>query len=302
MKEKNKSWVPAYLALGIIWGCSFIFIKFGLEFLTPVGVAFGRCALGALALTLISKFRKISFPREPKLWLHLWVVALLLNVLPGVLFAYAEIRVTSILAGMINAVTPLTTLLAMLILFRGEKVERYKIFGLAIGFLGVLTLLGSWHGFGQNPPLAVFALLGAVTCYGVSFPYIRKFILPAKLPPEALATAQVSLAALTLLPLYFVTGVARTSSRPVSILAMLTLGILGTGYAYILNFKIMAAAGSAIASTVTYLTPVVAVVVGLLFLGEKIKWYQELGGVIILIGAAVGQGRIRISRVEKLRV
>ena len=100
---KKNNWLPAYIALGIVWGCSFIFIKLGLEFLTPFGVAFGRCAFGALALIIIAKLRRIPLPREKSTWLKLWVVSLLLNVLPGILFAYAEVRVTSVVAGIVNA-------------------------------------------------------------------------------------------------------------------------------------------------------------------------------------------------------
>ena len=92
---KQKSWLPAYLALGLVWGCSFIFIKLGLEFLTPFGVAFGRCALGALALVVYAKLKKIALPTDPAIWRKLWIVALLLNVIPGILFAYAEVHVTS---------------------------------------------------------------------------------------------------------------------------------------------------------------------------------------------------------------
>ena len=294
---KEKGWLPAYIALGIVWGCSFIFIKLGLEFLTPVGVAFGRTALGAIALLIISKSRKVSLPKNRRVWVHLWVAAMLLNVVPGVLFAYAEIKVTSILAGILNALTPLMTLLAIMVVFRAEKPKRYQVLGLIIGFVGVSTVLGIWHGLGQNSIPAVLALVAAVTCYGIVFPYSRKFILPYKLQPEALATAQVSLAAVTLLPLYMMDGIARDNYQLGSVLAMLALGILGTGYAYIWNFEIMAAAGSAIASSVTYITPVVAVIVGALFLGESVSWNEPLGGAIVLLGAAIGQGRIKVNRV-----
>jgi len=294
---KEKSWLPAYVALGIVWGCSFIFIKLGLAFLTPVGVAFGRTSLGAIALVLVCKSRNVSLPKDRRIWGHLWIVAMLLNVVPGVLFAFAETNVTSILAGIINAVTPLMTLLAIMIVFHEEKPKRYQVFGLFIGFAGVLTVLGVWHGLGENSTLAVLALVVAVTCYGVAFPYSRKFVLPHKLQPEALATAQVSLAAATLLPFYLFSSVGKDHYRLGSILAMLALGILGTGYAYIWNFQIMAAAGSAIASSVTYVTPVVAVIVGVLFLGEHVSWNEPLGGAIVLLGAAISQGRIRVNRV-----
>lgn len=293
--HKNSSnWLGLYIALGLVWGCSFIFIKLGLEFLTPVGVAFGRVSLGALTLVFWARFKGIDLPKDKKLWLHLWAVSLLLNVIPGVLFAFAETKVTSILAGIINAVTPLMTLLAIMIAFREERPKNYQVVGLLIGFLGVLTVLGAWKGLGTNPIVAVFALLLAVTCYGVSFPYSRKFVLPHKLKPEALAAVQVSAGALTLLPFYLIDGIAKDEYRPGPVLAMIALGVFGSGFAYIWNFKVMEAAGSAIASTVTYVTPVVAVIVGIIFVGEKVSWYEPVGAAIVLIGAAIGQARIKI--------
>ena len=292
--KNNSNWISLYIALGVVWGCSFIFIKLGLEFLTPIGVAFGRVSLGALTLVFWAKYKGIELPKDKKLWLHLWVVALLLNVIPGVLFAFAETKVTSILAGIINAVTPLMTLLAIMIAFREEKPKNYQVVGLLLGFLGVLTVLGAWKGLGANPVGAVLALLLAVSCYGVSFPYSRKFVLPHKLKPEAIAAAQVSTGALTLLPFYLIDGIAKDEFRPGPVFAMIALGVFGSGFAYIWNFKIMEAAGSAIASTVTYVTPVVAVIVGIIFLGESIVWNEPVGAVVVLLGAAIGQERIKV--------
>jgi len=182
-KSKSQSWLGLYIALGIVWGCSFIFIKLGLEFLTPFGVAFGRCALGALTLLIYLKIKGLTLVRDKKLIGHLWVVALLLNVIPGIFFAWAETEVTSILAGIINAVTPLMTLIAIMLVSRNEKPTTPQVFGLLLGFLGVLTVLGAWQGLGDNPLWAILILLTAVTCYGFSFPYSRRFILPAQLKP-----------------------------------------------------------------------------------------------------------------------
>ncbi len=293
--HKNSSnWIGLYIALGVVWGCSFIFIKLGLEFLTPIGVAFGRVSLGALTLVFWAKFKKIQLPRDKKIWLHLWVVSMLLNVIPGVLFAVAETEVTSVLAGIINAVTPLMTLLAIMIIFREEKPKSFQVLGLLLGFIGVLTVLAVWQGLGDNPLGAVIALLLAVTCYGFSFPYSRKFVLPRKLKPEALAAVQVSTGAITLLPFYLIDGIAKDEYQPGPVFAMIALGVFGSGFAYIWNFKIMEAAGSAIASTVTYVTPVVAVIVGIIFLGESVAWYEPVGAGIVLLGAAVGQQRIKL--------
>jgi len=250
--------------------------------------------MGALTLVFWAKYKNIQLPTDKKILFHLWVVSLLLNVIPGVLFAVAETEVTSILAGIINAVTPLMTLLAIMIVFREEKLKSYQVLGLLLGFVGVLTVLGAWKGLGENPIGAVLALLLAVTCYGFSFPYSRKFVLPRKLQPEALAAVQVSAGALTLLPFYLIDGIAKDEYRPGPVFAMIALGVFGSGFAYIWNFKIMEAAGSAIASTVTYVTPVVAVIVGIIFLGESVAWYEPVGALIVLLGAAIGQQRIKL--------
>ena len=287
----RKSWLPAYLALGLVWGCSFIFIKLGLEFLTPFGVAFVRCALGAITLLIVVKLMRINLPKEKSTWYKLWVVAMLLNVAPGILFAYAQLHVTSVLAGIINATTPLATLGVMLIAFREEKLKAEQIYGLLLGGLGVMIVLGIWQGIGDNQLTGVIALLIAVTCYGISFPYSKRNIIPLGLKPEAAATTQLIMAAITLLPFYLYDGISQDNYRPVNIFAMLALGILGSGFAYIWNFSIIAAAGSSIASSVTYLTPVVAVFVGWLFLGEVIVWHEPVGALLVILGAAVSQGR-----------
>ena len=289
----NKSWVPLYVALGVVWGCSFIFIKLGLEFLTPFGVAFGRCALGAITLLIALKIMGLRLPKERSIWRHLWVVSLLLNVIPGILFAVAETEVTSILAGIINAVTPLMTLLAIMIVFREEKIPSHQVIGLILGFIGVLIVLGAWNGLGTNPWWAIGALLLAVACYGISFPYSRKNVLPLKLKPEVMAATQLVAATITLLPFYLFDGIAEDNYQIGPVLGMLGLGIFGSGFAYIWNFKIMAAAGSAIASSVTFVTPVVAVIVGIIFLGESITWNEPVGGLVVLISAAIAQARFK---------
>ena len=298
-KSKSQSWLGLYIALGFVWGCSFIFIKLGLEFLTPFGVAFGRCALGALTLLIYLKIKGLTLVRDKKLIGHLWVVALLLNVIPGIFFAWAETEVTSILAGIINAVTPLMTLIAIMLVSRNEKPTTPQVVGLLLGFLGVLTVLGAWQGLGDNPLWAILILLTAVTCYGFSFPYSRRFILPAQLKPEVMAATQVTLAAFTLLPLYLFDGIAKDQYRVGPVLAMVALGVFGSGFAYIWNFTIMRDAGSAIASSVTYVTPLVAVLVGFIFLDEIPHWYEPLGATIVLLGAAIAQGRIKVFR-EKI--
>ena len=295
----RKSWLPAYIALGVTWGCSFIFIELGLEFLTPFGVAFVRCALGAITLLIIVKVRKIALPKDKSTWRKLWIVALMLNVVPGILFAFAQQYVTSVVAGIINATTPLMTMVFMLLLFREQKLKSEQIIGLLIGATGVMVVLGIWKGIGDNQLIGVVALLLAVSCYGYSFPYTTRKILPLGLKPEAAATIQLCMAAITLLPLYLFDGIAEENYRLTPLLAVLALGVLGSGFAYIWNFSIIAAAGGSIASTVTYVTPVVAVFVGWLFLGEQITWHEPVGAAFVILGAAITQGRFTSKVVSK---
>lgn len=289
---KNSSWIPIYLALGFVWGCSFIFIKLGLEFLSPFGVAFGRCALGAITLLIILKIKRLKLPPLGRVWLHLWLISFLLNSIPGVLFALAETEVTSILAGILNATTPLMTIIVIFLAFRDDKPKKFQLLGLLIGALGVLVVLGAWRGIGENPLWAVLILLIATLGYGISFPYSKKFIIPLQLKPEVAAATQLLVASLTLLPFFIFNGIVSTEVRLPAMSAMFALGIFGSGFAYIWNFQIIERAGSAIASTVTYVTPVVAVIVGIMFLGEKLEWYEPIGGFIVLLGAATSQGRL----------
>lgn len=299
--KKNSGWIAPYLAVGVVWGCSFIFIKLGLEFLTPFGVAFGRCALGAITLLIVARIRGFNLPQGRAIRFHLWIVALLLNVFPGILFALAETEVTSILAGIINAVTPLMTLIAILVVNREEKPKPFQIIGLAIGFSGVLIVLGAWKGLGDNPLWAILILLLAVTCYGFSFPYTRRFVMPYKLQPESIVAMQLTLAAITLLPLYLFDGISSDNYSLGPVLGMLALGIFGSGFAYLWNFRVMELAGSAIASSVTYLTPLVAVIVGLAFLNEHLTWHEPVGALVVLLGAAIAQERIPLRKRETNR-
>ena len=288
----KKSWLPAYLALGLVWGCSFIFIELGLVFLSPFGVTFVRCALGAITLLIFAKARKVELPKGKAIWKKLWVVAMLLNVVPGVLFAFAQQYITSALAGIINATTPLMTLIFMLLIFREEKIKREQVYGLLIGALGVMTVMGVWKELGGNQLIGIIALLIAVACYGVSYPYSTRNVIPLGLKPEALATGQLLMATMTLLPLFIFDGFSSNNYESRSIIAMLCLGIFGSGFAYIWNFSVTAAAGSAIGSTVTYITPVVAVIVGWLYLNEEIVWHEPVGALVVIIGALLSQGRL----------
>jgi drug/metabolite transporter (DMT)-like permease len=282
-----------YTVAGLIWGASFLFIELALTFLTPVGVAFGRTAFGAMAMLVAMMIFRTKLPTSFEAWKHLTIAGILMSSVPFVLFSYAQTEVTSALAAIINAVTPITTVIVILIAFRAEKLKPHVIFGIVIGLLGVLVVLGAWQGFEENNPLAIIAMLVAVVLYGIGTPYVRKYVTPLNLATEVSVFGQVGTAALTLLPIYLLSGPLITSVPDVqSVAAIVTLGAFGSGVAYLLYYKILDIVGSAIASSVTYVTPIIAVILGVWLLGEELHWYEPVGGLIVILGAAISQGSV----------
>ena len=290
--KKSSNWLFSFILLGIIWGSSFLFIKEGLQILSPFGIAFWRTALGAVVMALIIVIRRHKLPGTLKQWALIWVGGLLMSGVPAALFGYAQQHVSSALASILNASTPIFTVIAIMIAFRDEKPKRYVVVGLLIGLLGVGIVLAVWSGFGVNDPLAIGALVLAVTCYGFGTPFTRKYISTMSIGSESAVFVQVSTSALTMLPLYLLTGpVFIGDLAPIPVISMLILGFIGTGFAYVAYYDIIHKVGSAIASSVTYITPLVGVLLGALLLNETITWNQPVGGLVILLGAAIAQGR-----------
>jgi drug/metabolite transporter (DMT)-like permease len=236
---------------------------------------------------------RTKLPTSFEAWKRLTIAGLMMSSVPFVLFSYAQTEVTSALAAIINAVTPITTVIVILIAFRTEKLKPHVIIGIVVGLLGVLVVLGAWQGFGENNPLAIIAMLIAVVLYGIGTPYVRKYVTPLNLATEVSVFGQVGTAALTLLPIYLLTGPLVTAVPDFqSVAAIVTLGALGSGVAYLLFYKILDIVGSAIASSVTYITPIIAVLLGVWLLGEELHWYEPVGGLIVILGAAISQGSV----------
>jgi len=299
---RSVSWPWWFFGLGLIWGCSFLFIKLGLEALTPVGVAFGRLAIGSVTLLLIARATGTRLPQARRTWGYLALVALLFCSIPFTLFAWGETQVSSILAGIINACTPLATLVIVLLAFPEERPTRQRIVGLAIGFVGVLIVVGVWEGIGGGELLGVLACIGAITCYGLAFPLTRRHLVNTGDGPISIAAAQVTLAALFLLPVAVAStllGSPIVTGPPsaATIIGMLALGALGSGVAYVLNTHIVGVAGGTVASSVTYVTPLVSVAAGALLLAEPLNWHEPVGAAVVLLGVAISQGRIPLPAV-----
>jgi drug/metabolite transporter (DMT)-like permease len=277
--------------MALIWGSSFLFTELSLRFLPFFGVAFWRTLLGGLAMFALVFLLKLQLPKGTQ-WLHLWVAGVLMSAIPFSLFSFAQQSTTSSLAAIIGAATPMFTLLAILTIYRTEKVTIVATIGLVVGLIGVAITLGVWEGFGQNDPLAIGALVLATISYGLGGPYIRKFISPMNLSGTSSAAAQVFSSAITLLPFYLFSGPLITQAPSVeSLLSIVALGVLGSGYAYRLFHDVIRDAGSTVASTVTFTNPVLATIWGILLLGEELHWYEPIGGAVVILGAWLAQNK-----------
>ena len=285
----------SYIAAGLIWGASFLFIAVGATALPAFGVAFVRLLVGAVTLFVIIKVKGYKIPTDRDTWFKFLIGGAFMSAIPFTLFAYAETQVTSALAGIVNSTTPIATVLAILIAFRSEKITRAQWFGLGIGIVGSMVLIGVWQGFGESELLPVLALFVATICYGFGGPFIRRYIEPKKLPTEVGAFGQVAGGAIIVLPFYLFAAPAKVIGfvDVWVVLAMLALGALGSGVAYVAYYNVLKAAGSPVASTITLVTPIVAVLLGVIVLGESIHWYEPVGGAVIIFGAAVAQGRFK---------
>lgn len=295
-----RSWVPTMLLLAVLWGCSFLFIGVGIRELHPTYVTLFRVAAGAVTLLIIMAITRQRLPRSLKLWGHLFVLGATNAVLPFTLFGYGEQHIPSLLAGIWNGTTPLLVLPFAAFLFRTERFTAPKVAGLVVGFLGVLVVLGAWHGTGGADLAGQMMCFAASACYGFSVPYQHRFLASTSESGMALsagllisATAQLAVIA----PL--LAGGAPPSPLDLSpevIASVLALGILGTGIALALNLRNIRIVGGSTASMVTYIIPVVAVIVGVLVLDEHVYWYQPVGAAVIMLGVAFSQGRFSRRR------
>jgi drug/metabolite transporter (DMT)-like permease len=299
MQKKSQSWLPTFIALATTWGLSFFFIAVSLESFSAVGVAVFRNIFGAAALVIWSLVTKQKFVREKSIWIKMLLLGFLLNAFPGLMFALAEQLLDSSLAGILNATTPLFSVLFITLVFRSESITKNQVIGLLLGFVGVLVLFGNLSFSGSNLPLGIGLILMATLGYGFSFPFMRRYLANTGYSSTSLATAQLLASVVLLSPLALTQPLTHSPISAQSAAALFVLGALGTGFAYVWNFRVTSIVGSAIASTVTYLSPVVAVIAGWLVLHEAIQLTTLLGAAIILFSAAVVQKRIRLFR-EKI--
>jgi drug/metabolite transporter (DMT)-like permease len=270
--------------LALLWGSGFLWIKLALNHgLSPAQITIVRCALGTATLLVLARSAGQRLPRERATWGHLIVAALFCNAIPFALFAVGEQTVDSGIAGVLNATTPLWSLLIGMLLGTDRGLHPIRLTGLLLGFAGTLLIFAPWHHSGLLT-WGALALLAAAASYAVAFAYMARK-LTDKQAPMAMSAAQLLMA----------TGWT-TLSLPVAgpldadltaLLAVTTLGVLGTGVTFYLNYRLIADEGATSAATVGYLLPVVSVALGALLLDEQVGIRVLTGMAIVLTGVAL---------------
>ena len=281
--------------LAFIWGWSFLFIKVGVQGMTPATVAFSRILLGMVVMTAVLAARRTRLPRDRAQWRHFAVMGLTYSAVPFTLLAWGEQHISSALTSVINASTPLFAALAAAVAL-GERLRRPQLVGLALGFVGVAVAAGLTGGdLGSSSLAGVGAGVLASMCYGFAFVYARRNLHDT--PPLVAACGQLVTGAVLALPLAAWTtareGISLDFHR---VVAIGLLGVFGTGIAYVVNYQSIALIGATRASLVTYLVPIVAVTVGVVFLSEPFHLRLVVGGVLTVLGIALLQDRLHPGR------
>lgn len=269
-----------YIAAAAVWGASFLFIKIAIEGLSPAQVVLGRLWGGALLLALIMVTTRRRWPSGITTWVHLFALGILLCVAPFLLFSWAAQYLPSSLSSIINATTPIATMVIALAVLPDERLTKFKTLAMFVAAGGIVIVLGPWTlltDLRDANLLAQLACLGATVCYGLGFNYTRRFFRTSKYDSTTVAAGQIGAGALVIAALTPFIGRESVDLSPSVVISIVLLGAVGTGVAYIWYNNVITAWGATAASTVTYLTPITGVILGVVILGERISCPIDVG-------------------------
>jgi drug/metabolite transporter (DMT)-like permease len=287
----NRGALGRIALLALIWGSGFLWIKLADRGFSAVEVTLGRLVLGAAVLFVVVLARRDKVPRSARLWAAIVIAALFANAVPYLLFAVAEQSVASSTAGIINATTPLWTLVLALALRHQKSASGWQAAGLVVGFAGAVLIFSPWRTASDLLSAGGLESLAASVSYAVSYVYMDRFLARRGVGATVLSACQLGAAAVMLAIALGVSGVRAPHLTAGSVTALAMLGIIGTGLAYVLNYQIIASEGATVASTVTYLLPAIAIVLGVLVLSEDITVTALAGIALVLAGVALTRRR-----------
>ena len=285
----SQDWL-ALAGLSVVWGGSFLFYKVLATQLPPLTTVASRCVLGggALAVVFAAAGRDLRLPRRT--WGQFLLLGLLNNAIPFTALAWGETRVASGTASILNAMTPVATLLVSALVLGAETLTAARLVGVLLGFAGVAVVVGPSALVGQDVLGQLICLIAPLS-YGFGVPYARRI---AGLTPSQMAVGQLAASSLLMAPL------ALAVDRPWSLpspdaagwAALLGLALLSTAIAYVIFFRILATAGATNLTLVTFLVPISALILGVVLLGEAIQLQAVAGLLLIAAALAALDGRV----------
>lgn len=297
----NSKTAAAFAFLGIIWGTNFIFMRRASEWISPVQIVFLRVLCGFVPIAVMAWMQKAVRREHLKYTGHFLVMALLATVIYYWAFASGTSLLLSGVSGVLSGAIPLFSFIVAVIFLRQEKITVVRLCGLMLGFAGVILIAKPWQVSGESISLAGvgYMIMGSLSV-GISFVYAKKFLADKQIAPLALTTYQIGLALLILAcitPFTGITAIAQDSTASLGLI--IGLGLLGTGVAYLTYYYLILNLGAVVASSVTYIPPVVALIVGFLAANEQLGVTEILSMVLIMSGVFLLQRPSRRPEAEK---
>lgn len=284
-----------YVGVSLTGGSGYLLMTIALGGLTFTQVAWARTLLGALVLMAVAVHATgLVVPRRLGPWAHVVVLAVSNLVGPYLLLAWSQQHISSSLASVLNATTPMMTAVWATLVFRVERLRPIQVAGLVLGVAGVLLIVAPWQAADVRADTwGLVACLASTASFGFSFAYVRRFVSPLHLPGASLPLLMTATAAVIMLVLTPVLAVAPVRLDAATVAAVLVLGGVGSGLAVLWALNVVRAWGPAVASSSLYLAPVVGIVLGVAFLGEVVRPNELAGAVVTLAAVLFVQSRQR---------
>lgn len=282
------------ICLSLLWGGSFFFVGVLVQEVPTVTIVFFRVFIAACALHLFMRATGRHMPWTKSAWISFFALGLLNNVLPFSFIVWGQSHIASGVASILNATTPLFTVLVAHMLTSDEKLSPLRVGGIIVGFLGVAVMIGGGAiADGLIVALAMLSCLSAAMCYAFAAVFGRRFT-DLDVNPIGIATGQVTASAVIMFPVMLILDRPWTLDIPStqSVVSLIALALVSTAFAYILFFRILSGAGATNASLVTFLVPVSAIFLGIFFLGEALLPRHMAGLALIALGLSLVDGRL----------
>ena len=278
------------ILLGAVWGCSFLFNAVMIREISPLWVSAGRVTIGAVICWLFLLAARRPLPTEPRIYAQLLLLGILNYAIPFALFPFAEEHLASGIVGVINGMTPMTTVIVSQLWPGGEKASWNKVAGVVIGFVGaaILALPSLDTGPAGELP-ALFAALGATVCYALTLNYARRF---KALDSSAIAASSLTGAALVMLPAALLFSGVPVITRPETWASLFGIGVFSTSFSFLLVYWLLPKVGATNLSLNTFITPISAILLGVLVLHEGLTPIHLIGIAVIFLGLVFIDGRL----------